>query len=66
MKVMVPASMAGCPMLAAPAGFDAAGRAMGIQIIAAPHAERACLELADAYDCATTWALNASPPLLRN
>jgi len=66
MKVMVPATMAGCPALAAPAGFDPAGRAMGIQIIAAPHAERACLELAYAYDRATAWPLNAPSPLLRS
>ncbi len=63
MKIMVPATMAGCPALAAPAGFDAGGRAMGIQLIAAPHAERTCLELAHGYDLATGWTQRTpSPP----
>lgn len=63
MKIMVPATMAGCPALAAPAGFDADGRAMGIQLVAAPHAERRCLELAHGYDLATRWTQRAPPTL---
>ncbi len=62
MQVMIPATMAGCPALAAPAGFDAGGRAMGIQLVMAPHAERACLELAHGYDLATRWTERAPPP----
>ena len=64
MKVVVPATMAGCPALAAPAGFDVHGRAMGIQLIAAPHAERACLELAHGYDLETRWTQRTPPPPL--
>ncbi len=62
MQVMVPATMAGCPALAAPAGFDGLGRAMGLQLVVAPHAERACLELAHGYDLATRWTERAPPP----
>ena len=49
MKCVVPATMAGGPALAAPAGFDARGRPMGIQIIGPNRAELACLRLAWAY-----------------
>ena len=64
MQCVVPATMSGCPTLAAPAGFDAAGRAMGIQIVARNHAEKALLRLGHAYDQATRWAYVRPPPAL--
>lgn len=66
MKGVLPITMAGCPALAAPAGFNAEGLPIGIQIVAPVHADRACLELAHAYDQATCWPSRRLPPLLRD
>jgi amidase len=65
MKGVLPITMAGCPALAAPAGFSDQGLPMGIQIVAANHAELSCLQLAHAYDAATNWASRRLPPLLK-
>ena len=64
MKGMLPITMAGCPTLAVPAGFNAQGLPMGIQIVAPNHAELACLQLGFAYDEATRWSARRLPPLL--
>src|SRR5690348_17234118 len=64
MKGVLPVTMAGCPALAAPAGFDDAGLPIGIQIVGPNQAELACLQLAAAYDAATGWAARRPPPLL--
>ena len=64
MKGVLPVTMAGCPALAAPAGFDTHGLPMGIQIVAPNQADLACLQLAYAYDTATAWATRRPPPLL--
>jgi amidase len=64
MKGVLPVTMAGCPALAAPAGFGANGLPIGIQIVGPNHAELACLQLAHAYDTATNWAARRPPPLL--
>ena len=64
MKGVVPITMAGCPALAAPAGFNAVGLPIGIQIVAPNHREQSCLELAYAYDLATNWVSRRLPPLL--
>ena len=64
MKGMLPITMAGCPALAVPAGFNGEGLPIGIQIVAQNHRERACLELAYTYDLATDWITKALPPLL--
>jgi amidase len=64
MKGMLPVTMAGCPALAVPAGFDAQGLPMGIQIVARNHAELACLQLGHAYDAVTNWAYRRLPSLL--
>jgi amidase len=65
MKGVLPITMAGCPALAAPAGFSDQRLPMGIQIVAANHAELSCLQLAHAYDAATNWASRRLPPLLK-
>jgi amidase len=58
-------SMSGCPALAVPAGFGGpASLPMGIQVIAPVQDERACLELAAAYEAAAPWR-DRLPPLLR-
>jgi amidase len=64
MKGMLPMTMAGCPALAAPAGFSDQGLPIGIQIVAPHHGELSCLELAHAYDLATNWTSKRLPPLL--
>jgi amidase len=64
MKGMLPVTMAGSPALAVPAGFNARGLPMGIQIVGRNHAELACLQLGHAYDAATNWSYKRLPPLL--
>jgi len=64
MKGMLLATMAGSPALAVPAGFNAQGLPMGIQIVGPNHAELACLQLGYAYDAVTNWSHRRLPPLL--
>jgi amidase len=64
MKGMVLITMSGCPTLAAPAGFNDQGLPIGIQIVAPNHAELSCLQLAYAYDAASTWVSRRPPALL--
>src|SRR5258705_2427589 len=64
MKGMLPITMAGCPTLAVPAGVNAQGLPMGIQIVAPNHAELACLQLGFAYDAETNWSSRRLPPLI--
>ncbi len=64
MKGVLPITMAGCPALAVPAGFNAEGLPIGIQLVARNHAERPCLELAHAYELAADWICNRLPPLI--
>ena len=64
MKCVLPITMSGCPALAAPAGFSDQGLPMGIQIVGPNRAELSCLQLANAYDTATSWATRRLPPLL--
>ena len=63
MKVVLPVTMAGCPALAAPAGFGADGLPIGIQICGPNHAEFACLQLAYAYDRASGWVTKRPPAM---
>jgi amidase len=64
MKATCLVSLSGCPSLAVPAGFDARGRAMGLQIVAPIHHEMDCLKLAYAFEKASDWTRQL-PPLLR-
>jgi amidase len=64
MEVMIPISMSGCPALSVPAGFNAHGLPMGVQIVGPNHSEFSCLQLAYAYDQATGWVTSRMPPLL--
>jgi amidase len=63
-KGVIPTTTAGNPALAVPAGFNAAGLPMGIQIAAPNHGDLACLQLAHAYDLVTGWTKQRLPPLL--
>lgn len=64
MKGVLPITMAGCPALAAPAGFNDQGLPMGIQIVGPNHSELSCLQLAHAYDDSTGWTRKRLPSLL--
>jgi amidase len=64
MKGVLPVTMAGSPALAVPAGFNAEGLPMGLQIAGPNQADLACLQLAYAYDAATRWTRRRLPPLL--
>lgn len=50
MEIVVPGSLSTGPTMNVPAGFDAKGRAMGIQLLAAPRAERTLFALASGYE----------------
>jgi amidase len=50
MEVVVPGTLSGCPVANVPAGFDAAGRPMGMQLIGRPRADRELLSIAAAYE----------------
>ena len=65
MKAVCLVTLAGCPSLAVPAGFDSKGRAMGLQIIAPVHQDMNCLKLAHAYERASNWTATHLPSLLR-
>jgi amidase len=55
MEVVIYATLAGCPAINVPAGFSADGLPMGLQILAKPGRDWACLQLAHAYQQATRW-----------
>jgi amidase len=63
MEVVVPASLLGLPALAVPAGFNAAGLPMGLQIIGAPGQDMAVLQLGQAWHRATDWPGRRPPPV---
>ncbi|MDW6026104.1 amidase [Mesorhizobium sp. BAC0120] len=50
MEVTALATMAGCPAIAVPAGFDVSGRSMGIQLIGRPRADAEVLSAAASYE----------------
>ncbi len=50
MEVVIYATFAGLPCISVPAGFNAAGLPMGLQIIGGPQADFAVLQLANAYE----------------
>ncbi len=64
MEVAVPATLAGCPAISVPVGFDDRGRPMGMQIVGRPRGDLAVLQLAQAYDRATGWTRHRLPALL--
>ena len=61
MQCVIPATMAGSPTIALPAGFDARGRAMGLQLAGPPRGDGALLQLARAYDLRTRWPERMKP-----
>ena len=63
MEVVVPASLAGLPALALPAGFGAGGLPAGVQMIGAPGADATLMALGRVYHDATDWP-GKNPPML--
>lgn len=53
MEVTALATMAGCPVMSLPAGFDGRGRPMGFQLIGPPRRDADVLRAAAAYEAAT-------------
>ncbi|MEQ1755021.1 MAG: amidase [Micropepsaceae bacterium] len=64
MKVVIPVTMSGCPVITVPAGFSSQGLPMGLQVVAPSHGELACLQIGLAYDRATNWVTKRPPSLL--
>lgn len=63
MEVVIPATMAGLPVISVPAGFGGPrGLPMGLQLIGRPRADLSVLQLGHAYDRATDWVRRAPPP----
>lgn len=64
MEVVIGGTLAGLPIINVPAGFDARGLPMGLQVIGRAQADRAVLQLAHAYEQATRWVQLRRPALL--
>jgi len=65
MEVAFPATMAGLPVLAVPAGFGGAhALPIGLQIIAPRHRDLAALQVGHAYEHASPWIARTRPPVL--
>ncbi|WP_179402063.1 amidase [Burkholderia guangdongensis] len=55
METVVPWTLAGCPVVNVPVGFNDAGLPMGMQLIGRPRADLAVLQLAHGYEKARDW-----------
>ena len=63
MQVMVPASLAGLPALAVPAGFSVAGLPMGLQLVGRRGADRHLIAIASRYHASTNWPERQPPTI---
>jgi amidase len=61
MEVVIYATFAGLPCISVPAGFNAAGLPMGLQLIGKPQGDAALLRLARAYEQAAQDVLAVRP-----
>ncbi|HVL19508.1 MAG TPA: amidase [Amaricoccus sp.] len=61
MEVVIPASMAGTPALALPAGFGPGGLPIGLQLIGPPRGDLAVLRLGHAYDAVQPYTARPAP-----
>ncbi|MDX2178999.1 MAG: amidase [Bryobacteraceae bacterium] len=64
MGIVLPWTMAGTPIMNAPAGFNAAGLPMGFQIISKRQAELAVLKMSYAYERESKWVERHPAPIL--
>lgn len=60
MEVSAFASLAGCPVVNVPVGFDALGRPMGMQLIGPPRGDLGVLRAAAAYEATLPWPAGAA------
>lgn len=66
MEVTLPATMAGLPVMAVPAGFGGALKLpIGLQIIGRRHADLAVLQVCHAYEKASPWIAERLPQVLK-
>lgn len=66
METAIFSSLAGIPAINLPAGFNANGLPMGMQLIGRPKGDFALLQLAHAYDVETRWPFLRPPPMIAN
>lgn len=64
MEVVVGGTLSGLPVINVPAGFNAAGLPMGLQVMGPAQADLAVLQLAHAYEQATRWVQKRLPALI--
>lgn len=64
MEVVVGGTLAGLPVLNVPAGFNAQGLPMGLQVIGKAQADLAVLQIGHAYEQATRWVQKRKPALI--
>ena len=64
MEIVVGGTLSGLPIINVPAGFNAAGLPMGLQVMGKAQADLAVLQLAHAYDQATQWVRKRQPSIL--
>lgn len=64
MEVVVGGTLSGLPVLNVPAGFNAQGLPMGLQVIGKAQADLAVLQLGYAYEQATRWVQRKKPALI--
>lgn len=60
MQVSAFATLGGCPALNVPAGFDAKGRPMGMQLIGRPRGDLSVLKAGAAYEATLPWPAGAT------
>jgi amidase len=66
MEVTIYAPLGGLPAISLPAGFNAAGLPMGLQLIGRPQSDLALLRLAREYERRAADVLAVRPPVLRD
>ena len=59
MEVVTGVTLTGCPVVCVPAGFNAAGLAMGLQLVGRPRKDLTALQFAQAYEDACPWVMVA-------
>ncbi len=64
MEVVVPASLAGLPVLGVPVGFSDDGLPMGMQLMGRRGGDQDVLRIGEAYHRQTDWPGRRPPPLL--
>ncbi|MFJ3459854.1 amidase [Achromobacter spanius] len=64
METVTPWTLAGCPVISVPVGFNADGLPMGMQLIGPPRGDLAVLQLAHAYEKTRDWVQERPPAAL--